>query len=125
MISGLLLCIVAAVPHDGDGLRCTDGTRIRIARIQAPDFERSEPCRKRRPNYVCDDELARASRDNLRRIVKVGSRVRYSVIDADPCRRGFQKTDPFGRPVARVYLRGLELGREQLRGGFAVKWKCR
>jgi endonuclease YncB( thermonuclease family) len=45
--------------HDGDGpLHCANGVKVRIAGVQSPDFEDSEPCRTARPGYVCDDRLA-------------------------------------------------------------------
>jgi len=72
MISTLLLavalakgqsftCTVTRV-HDGDGpLWCAEGPKVRVAGIQAPDFERAEPCRRRKAGYVCSDVRARAS----------------------------------------------------------------
>lgn len=47
-----------AYVHDADTIRCGDGTRIRIAGIQSPDFTSAEPCRQHRPGYVCDDRRA-------------------------------------------------------------------
>lgn len=61
-------CDVVRV-HDGDGpLWCRTGEKIRVAGIQAPDFESAEPCRRpaaRRTSYTCDDRAA----DRSQRIV--------------------------------------------------------
>jgi endonuclease YncB( thermonuclease family) len=49
--------------HDGDGpLHCANGVKVRIAGVQSPDFENSEPCQTGRPGYVCDDRLAAQAR---------------------------------------------------------------
>jgi len=64
----VLLCLVAAVT-DGDTLRCTDGTRLRIAGIQAPDRTASTPCRQRRAAYTCDDRGYARSRTIVSRLV--------------------------------------------------------
>jgi len=34
---------------------------VRVAGIQAPDYESAQPCRTGRANYVCDDRAAAAS----------------------------------------------------------------
>jgi endonuclease YncB( thermonuclease family) len=55
------VCSVTRV-HDGDGpIWCKEGPKIRVAGIQAPDFESADPCRRRKPGYVCSDVRARAS----------------------------------------------------------------
>ena len=58
-------CRVTRV-HDGDGpLWCSNGIKVRIAGVQAPDFESASPCRAadpRRMNYRCDNAAARRSR---------------------------------------------------------------
>ncbi|ODP39291.1 thermonuclease family protein [Sphingomonas turrisvirgatae] len=54
-------CTVIRV-HDGDGpLHCREGMKIRIAGVQAVDFESASPCRERKPGYVCDDRRAQAA----------------------------------------------------------------
>lgn len=56
--------------HDGDGpLWCRNGLKVRIAGIQAPDFEDAEPCRQGRPEYVCDNAAAERSRVLVERLV--------------------------------------------------------
>lgn len=62
MIGTTFLCLVLSV-YDGDGpLRCANGVKVRVAGVQSPDFERAEPCRTRKPGYVCDDAKAEAAR---------------------------------------------------------------
>lgn len=112
----LLLCAVAAVT-DGDSIRCKDGTRLRLAGIDAPEMSL---CRRGR---ICAPGDPKASRDNLRRLA--GPSIRYRIVDANQCRRGFQATDPYGRRVVRTYAGGVDLGRAQLQGGFAIRWECR
>lgn len=118
MIAPLLLCIVAHVP-DGDSIRCADGTRLRLAAIDAPEMGR---CRRGR---ICAPGDPRASRDNLRRLASVGATISFRITDASKCRPGFQATDPFGRRVVRAYARGVDLSEAQLAGGFAIRWRCR
>lgn len=115
MIAPLLLCIVAAAT-DGDSIRCQDGQRLRLAGIDAPELSR---CRRVR---ICAPGDPLASRENLRRLA--GGRVSYRIVDANLCRRGFQATDHYGRRVVRAYARGLDLSEAQMRGGFAVAWRC-
>jgi endonuclease YncB( thermonuclease family) len=65
-------CTVTRV-HDGDGpLRCSNGIKVRIAGVQAPDFESASPCRaadSRRANYLCDDAAAKRSQRIVERLV--------------------------------------------------------
>lgn len=65
----MIPCEVISV-HDGDGpIHCRNGVSIRVAGIQAPDFETAPPCRTHRPDYVCDDRKAAAARDIVWRLV--------------------------------------------------------
>lgn len=70
----IVMMLAAALPtftcdvvrvHDGDGpLWCRSGEKVRVAGIQAPDFESAEPCRRpdaRRASYTCDDRAAARS----------------------------------------------------------------
>jgi endonuclease YncB( thermonuclease family) len=122
-----LLCVIAVPIHDGDGvIHCTNGDRLRLAGIQAPDYEFASPCREHRPGYVCDSRLATAARDNLRRLAPVGSTITYRIVDSSQCRRGFQEYDPYKRHVVVAWNgAGVELGQAQLAGGFAVRWSCK
>jgi endonuclease YncB( thermonuclease family) len=64
----MIQCEVVAV-HDGDGpIHCRGGLSIRIAGIQAPDFESAPPCRKHKSGYVCDNGKAAAARDIVWRL---------------------------------------------------------
>jgi len=111
--------------HDGDYIRCRGGKAMRLARIDAPDFTSAPRCRPYpKGGADCNDARARASRDNLRRLVRQGP-VRCAVVDASPDRRGFQPTDRYGRRVVRCTVNGLDLGEQQLRQGFAVRWPRR
>lgn len=56
--------------HDGDTFRCADGTRIRIAGVDSPDFESASPCRQRRANVVCDNVKANRARLVTTRLVE-------------------------------------------------------
>lgn len=103
------LC-AAAVAVDGDTLRCANldqaGGRVRLARIDAP--ERGTPG-------------AREATAALALLIK-GHDVRCTLVDADPRRAGFQRTDRYGRPVARCEAGGIDLGGELIRRGHAVRW---
>lgn len=65
-------CIVNRV-HDGNGpLWCSNGIRVRIAGVQAPDFKNVSPCRAadpRRNNYRCDDAAAKRSQQIVEGLV--------------------------------------------------------
>lgn len=111
----LLLCIVASV-YDGDTIRCADGARLRLAAIDAPEIR----CPRKK---VCAPGDPKASRNNLRRMA--GTSIRYRIVDANKCRRGFQATDPFGRRVVQAFAGGVDLSKAQLSGGFAISWRCK
>ena len=65
-------CTVTRV-HDGDGpLWCSNGVKVRIVGVQAPDFESASPCRAtnpRRVNYCCDNAAAKRSQQIVKRLV--------------------------------------------------------
>ncbi|WP_445193953.1 hypothetical protein ACT009_08790 [Sphingomonas sp. Tas61C01] len=49
--------------HDGNGpLWCANGMKVRVACVQAPEFESAEPCRRRRDGYVCSNAHLKADR---------------------------------------------------------------
>lgn len=61
-------CTVTRV-HDGDGpIWCSNGTKIRVAGIQAPDFEDTVPCREGRAGYPCSNTAAERSRVVVERL---------------------------------------------------------
>ncbi|MCC2978825.1 thermonuclease family protein [Sphingomonas sp. IC4-52] len=63
------VCQVVKV-HDADGpLWCENGLKVRVAGVQAPDWQNAAPCRQRKPGYVCDDAKARASKRIAERLV--------------------------------------------------------
>jgi endonuclease YncB( thermonuclease family) len=106
------LCL-AAVPVDGDTLRCSNirdaGGRVRLARIDAP--ERGAPG-------------AAQATAALRRMI-AGQKVHCRAIDADPRIKGHQPRDRFGRIVARCRVGEADLSEALLAGGFAVVWPRR
>ena len=65
-------CVVVRV-HDGDGpLWCASGITVRIAGVQAPDYEDAEPCRRagaRRANHTCDTVAADRGQQIVERLV--------------------------------------------------------
>jgi len=107
------VCEVVRV-HDGDGpLWCRSGERIRVAGIQAPDFESAAPCRRRpRPaTYVCDTAAAKRSRAIVERLAL------RKRIDCQPVDRSYS------RVVARCTLPdGRSLSCATIAAGAAARW---
>jgi micrococcal nuclease len=75
-------CVVASV-HDGDTMRCRDGTRVRLLLIDAPEMSQGP--------------FARVSRDSLRKLAPIGSTV---LLELD-----VQPTDRYRRTLAYVWTR--------------------
>ena len=107
-------CDVVRV-HDGDGpLWCRSGQRIRVAGIQAPDFESAEPCRRpdaRRGNYICNDRAAERARRIMSGLT-LGKRL---------------SCQPTGKSYSRIVARctlpdGRSLSCAAIAAGAAVKW---
>lgn len=107
-------CDVVRV-HDGDGpLWCRSGEKVRIAGIQAPDFESAEPCRRpdaRRTNYTCDDRAAARSQRIVSSLV-MGKRL---------------ICQPMGKSYSRIVVRctlpdGRSLSCAAIAAGAAVRW---
>ena len=107
-------CVVVRV-HDGDGpLWCAGGIKVRIAGVQAPDYEDAEPCRRpgaRRANYTCDTVAADRSQQIVERLV-----LRQTLM----CR-------PVGMSYARIVARctladGRSLSCAVIATGAAVRW---
>ncbi|RXD04907.1 hypothetical protein EQZ23_07145 [Sphingomonas sp. UV9] len=108
-------CIVTRV-HDGDGpLWCSSGIKVRIAGVQAPDFESASPCRAedpRRVNYRCDNAAAKRSHQIVERLVL----------------RKTLRCEAIGRSYSRIVARctlpdGRSLSCATIAAGAAVRWE--
>ena len=108
------VCEVVKV-HDGDGpLWCRSGQKVRVAGIQAPDFENAEPCRRpaaRRAAYTCDDTTAQRSQQIVSRLTLNQRLV----------------CQPMGTSYKRVVARctspdGRSLSCATIPAGAAVRW---
>lgn len=107
-------CTVIHV-HDGDGpLWCANGTKVRIAGVQAPDYQSAEPCRRADPSrsdYVCDDVAAGQSQKNVERLVL------HRTLTCRPMGMSYK------RVVARCTLAdGRSLSCLVIASGAAVRW---
>lgn len=107
-------CDVVRV-HDGDGpLWCRSGEKVRVAGIQAPDFESAEPCRRpdtRRTNYRCDDRAAARSQRIVSSLV-MGKRLTCQPTGTS-----------YSRIVARCTLPdGRSLSCAAIAAGAATRW---
>ena len=91
--------------HDGDSLTLTDGRKLRLIGINAPELGRDG-----KP----DQPLAIAARDHLRRhLFQHGNMVRV--------RGGRQAKDRYGRQLVHAFdAEGGNLARRQLRQGLAM-----
>lgn len=98
--------------HDGDGpLWCRNGVKVRVAGIQAPDYESAQPCRTDRANYVCDDRAAAASQRVAQRLTL------HRRLTCQPVDRSYK------RVVARCTLPdGRSLSCAMLAVGAATRW---
>ena len=101
--------------HDGDGpLWCSNGIKVRIAGVQAPDFESASPCRaadSRRANYLCDDAAAKRSQQVVERLVL------RKTLECESTGKSY------GRVVARCALPdGRSLSCAVIASEAAVRW---
>jgi len=103
MASALLTC-TAPVVTDGDSIRCGDGTRLRLAGIDAPD----KPAYCATRSRVCTIKQWTASRASLVKATR-GQTVRYRHVGRDK----------YGRTVALVYVRARNLSCMQINSGNA------
>jgi endonuclease YncB( thermonuclease family) len=111
----ILLLLLAAAPlssfqctvtrvHDGDGpLWCANGIKIRVAGIQAPDFEDAEPCRRARSGYVCSDVRAARSQQIVERLT-LGRTMVCQPVDRSYSRVVARCTLPDGRSLSCAIL---------------------
>ena len=105
------VCEVVKV-HDGDGpLWCANGIKVRVAGIQAPDFEDAEPCRTGRAEYTCSNVAAERSRRIVERLVL----------------RRRLTCQPLGKSYSRVVARctlpdGRSLSCATIAAGAAIRW---
>ena len=104
-------CVVTRV-HDGDGpLWCSNGVKIRVAGIQAPDFEDTVPCREHRAEYTCSNIAAERSRVVVERLTL------HQAMTCQPMGTSYS------RVVARCTLQdGRLLSCAILASGAAVRW---
>ena len=98
--------------HDGDGpIWCANGRKVRVAGVQAPDFENAEPCRTGKPGYVCSDALARRAQQIVERMV-LNTTMRCQPVDRS-----------YARVVARCTLTdGRSLTCATIAAGAATRW---
>lgn len=93
------ICEVIRV-HDGDGpLWCRSGVKVRVAGIQAPDFETAQPCRHHDQSYQCDDAAARRSKQIVERLV-LRKRLMCQPVDRSYKRVVARCTLPDGRSLS-------------------------
>lgn len=98
----LFLCLVASVT-DGDTLRCSDGTRVRIAGIDAPELAghcaRNRQCTPGDP-IAARNSLVALSQNKILRCNSVGT--------------------SYNRVLAHCTVSGQSIGCAQVRRGQAV-----
>jgi micrococcal nuclease len=91
--------VTVASVHDGDTLRLTDGRRVRVVQIDAPEL-----------GPDCFGEQARRA---LARLVPPGTRV---ALDRDPA---LDSTDRYGRLLRYVSVGGRDVGLDLVAAGAA------
>lgn len=110
MLEAFALCLASV--HDGDTWTLCDGTRVRLAEIDAPEFESSPRCTdpRRRARAVCDNALAERSRDALAALLAQGA----LCVDLGP--------DRYRRRLYRCTVNGRDVGEAMVSGGYATWW---
>ena len=94
---------VVSYVRDGDTIELTNGDVVRLVQIDTPELSDGE----------CYAKRARAI---LRRVLPVGSRVRVA---EDPA---LDRVDRYGRRLAYVFIRGLNVNRALVARGAAGVW---
>lgn len=112
LTAAAFLCVVTGV-HDGDGpIYCANGITVRVAGVQAPDYENTTPCREHRADYTCSDSAA----DRSRAITT--SLVLHQTLSCEPVGKSYS------RVVARCQLpNGNSLSCALIAHGAAVRWE--
>jgi endonuclease YncB( thermonuclease family) len=120
----LIFACLAVIVVDGDTFRCLEVEtarpslradlaavkgKVRLARIDTPE--------RGAPGYTAATRALRVMID--------GRSVSCTLVDADPGRKGFQRKDRFGRPVARCRVGSVDVGAAMLAQGHAVRWPRR
>lgn len=107
-----IICEVVHV-HDGDGpLWCANGVKIRVAGIQAPDFEDADPCKTGRAEFVCSNAQAERSRLIVERLTL------HLTLTCEPLGKSY------ARIVARCrFSDGSDLACTIIAAGAAVRWE--
>jgi len=103
-------CKVVSV-HDGDGpFHCANGVSVRLAGVQAPDFESAEPCRQGRAEFVCSNRAAADARDQMRALIE------GQTLDCVAVGNSYRRT------VATCSLAGRDLSCLAVTNGIAARW---
>lgn len=105
LVTLMLQSAPAAEVSDGDGLRLGQ-KRIRLWGIDAPELQ--QKCKRDGSVYRCGEQ----AREALRKLLAAAD-VRCVTVDHDL----------YGRPVARCSVKGLDLGAEMVRLGWAVDYR--
>lgn len=98
-----LLCLAAMV-IEGDGIRCRNLGEVRLLGIDAPDYQRSRPCRQRFGDHVCSDRQARQAKEAMRSALRLG-----------PIRIESVGRDRYNRVLGIAYAGGVNLNCRMLR----------
>lgn len=99
---------------DGDTIACTNGPRVRIARIDAPEMPGH--CRAGRHCAPGDPFEAKAALVELVR----GNDAVCTPVSARPS--GGSAYDRYGRIVAKCSVNGTDIGEFMVAGGLAIEW---
>ena len=103
-------CHVVSV-HDADGpFHCANGISVRLAGIQAADFEDAEPCRIGKADFVCSNAEAARARDAMRSMI-LGKDLTCTAIG-----RSYKRT------VAKCSFSGNDLSCLAVSHGIATRW---
>jgi endonuclease YncB( thermonuclease family) len=105
MIAALFLCIVVSV-YDGDSVTCADGSRVRMAAINAREMT-GNPCPR---DYPCVPMSAPKARDTLAAMV-LGREIECLDVDRS-----------HNRLVGDCTVDGRNIGCAMIAAGAAADW---